>query len=414
VKDAPLSPVTDSIGLRLVILLALLTALDAMAIDMYLPGMPAIAADFGVAYGRIQQTLAIFLAGLAIGQGLYGPVLDRFGRRLPLILGLGIFVAGSLLAAIATSVEWLMAARFLQAIGAAAGLVAPRAIVADSCSLQESARIYSLLMQVMMIAPIVAPLLGGYLLAHGSWRFIFWVLAGLGVIGLVWSIAALPDSLPRAQPVPLSIGNTLSAYARQTRRPVFMAYTLAGGFILGSLFTYISASAFVFTQHFELTATQFSYLFAANSITLVVGGLLSNKALSLWGSPKRITLVGVALHILAGFSLFLLIQADLAGLIAYCVLLGLAIGALGLVFGNLTALTMGDAGKQTGIASALMGVLQYLMSALIGYVVSLAPQDPSLLPLTIATCGCLAALMMVLGSRAKARVADLAAMGLGR
>lgn len=411
-KDAPLSPATPSIGLQLVILLALLTALDAMAIDMYLPGMPAIAADFGVTDGRIQQTLAIFLAGLAIGQGLYGPVLDRFGRRLPLIVGLVIFVAGSLLAAIASSVEWLMAARFLQAIGAAAGLVAPRAIVADRCSLQDSARIYSLLMQVMMIAPIVAPLLGGYVLSHGSWRVIFWVLAGLGVIGTVWSIAALPDSLPRALRSPLSIRHTLVAYGRQMRRPVFMAYTLAGGFILGSLFTYISASAFVFTQHFDFTPTQFSYLFAANSIALVVGGFLSNKALSLGSTPQRVTLVGVVLHVLAGLALFLLIQADGAGLIAYCVLIGLAIGALGLVFGNLTALTMGDAGKQTGTASALMGVLQYLMAAVIGYIVSLGPQGPGLLPLTIATCGCLAALMTLIGGRAAERAPVEAPVGL--
>ncbi|WP_407294033.1 multidrug effflux MFS transporter [Stutzerimonas zhaodongensis] len=413
-KDAPLNPATDSMGLRLVILLALLTALDAMAIDMYLPGMPAIAADFGVTDGRIQQTLAVFLAGLAIGQGLYGPVLDRFGRRLPLILGLGIFVAGSVLAAIAPSVEWLMAARFLQAIGAAGGLVAPRAIVADRCSLQASARIYSLLMQVMMIAPIVAPLLGGYVLAHGSWRLIFWVLAGLGVIGLLWSIASLPDSLPRAQRVPLSLINTLSAYGRQTRRPAFLAYTLAGGFILGSLFTYISASAFVFTQHYGLTPTQFSYLFAANSVALVLGGALSNMALSVWANPQRITLVGVALHVLAGLSLFMLIQTDLAGLISYGLLLGLAIGALGLVFGNLTALTMGDAGKQTGIASALMGVLQYLLSAVIGYVVSLAPQGAGLLPITIATCGCLAALMTVIGGRAAERAPTQAEPELGR
>lgn len=408
-KDPTLNPTVPAIGLGLVILLALLTALDAMAIDMYLPGMPAIASDFGVSDGRIQQTLAIFLAGLAVGQGLYGPVLDRFGRRQPLIIGLVIFVAGSCLAAAATSVEWLMAARFLQAIGAAAGLVAPRAIVADRCTLKDSARIYSLLMQVMMIAPIVAPLLGGWLLVHSSWRFIFWTLAGLGTVGLLWSLVSLPDTLPRTHRVPLSMRNILLGYGRQMRRPVFMAYTLAGGFILGSLFTYISASAFVFTQHFGLTATQFSYLFASNSVALVIGGLLSNQALSRGSNPRIITLFGVALHVLAGLALFIMIQRDLAGLTAYCVLLGLAIGALGLVFGNLTALTMGDAGKQTGTASALMGVLQYLMSAVIGYFVSLAPQGPGLLPATLALCGFMAALLTVIGGRYAGRVLDATA-----
>jgi DHA1 family bicyclomycin/chloramphenicol resistance-like MFS transporter len=398
-KDPTLNPTLPPIGLGLVILLALLTALDALAIDMYLPGMPTIASEFGVPDGRIQQTLAIFLAGLAAGQGLYGPVLDRFGRKWPLILGLVIFVGGSFLAAAATSIEWLMAARFLQAIGAAAGLVAPRAIVADRCTLKESARIYSLLMQVMMVAPILAPLLGGWLLMQGSWRSIFWVLAGLGAVGLLWSLVSLPDTLPRSHRVSLGMCNILLGYGRQMRRPVFMAYTLAGGFILGSLFTYISASAFVFIQHFGFTTTQFSYLFAANSVALVMGGILSNQALSRGGSPQTITLFGVALHALAGFSLFMLIKTDLANLTVYCVMLGIAIGALGLAFGNLTALTMGDAGQQTGTASALMGVLQYLMSAMIGYFVSLAPQGPGLLPITLALCGSMAVLTTVIGGR---------------
>ncbi|WP_462380979.1 multidrug effflux MFS transporter [Pseudomonas sp. Marseille-QA0892] len=412
-KDTTPGPTIPSIGLGLVILLALLTALDAMAIDMYLPGMPAIAKDLGVSDGRIQQTLAIFLAGLAVGQGLYGPILDRFGRRQPLVVGLIIFVAGSCLAATATSVEWLMVARFLQAIGAAAGLVAPRAIVADRCNLTESARVYSLLMQVMMIAPIVAPLLGGWVLAHASWRFIFWALAVLGGLGLLWSLVSLPDTLPRAQRVPLSIRNILVGYGRQVRRPVFMSYALAGGFILGSLFTYISASAFVFIQHFDLTATQFSYLFAVNSVALVIGGMLSNRALARGASPQAITQTGIAIHALAGLVLFLLIQADSAGLAAYCLLLGLAIGALGLVFGNITALTMGDAGKQTGTASALMGLLQYLMSAVIGYLVSFAPQGPGLLPLTLTLCGVLAAVMTALGTRWAERKPD-GAMCMGR
>lgn len=380
----------NTIGLALVLLLALVTALDAMAIDMYLPGMPAMAMDLQVSEGRIQQTLSIFLAGLAVGQSVYGPLLDSFGRRTPLLIGVGIFVAGSALAALAPSIEWLMAARFLQALGAAAGLVTPRAIVADLCTVKESARIFSLLMQVMMIAPITAPLLGGFFLEHGSWRLIFWCLCGLGLAGFVWSLAVLPDSQPKAQRAPLNVGRIMSAYVRQMRRPVFMVYTLAGGFILGSLFTYISASAFIFTQHFTLSPIQFSYLFAANSIALVVGGLISNSLLKRGWSTRAIALAGMGLHALAGAGLFLLAQAGHATLEIYGSLLALAIGALGLVFGNLTALTMADAGKQAGIASALMGVMHYLMSAGVGYVVSFAAAGITSLPATIGVCGALA------------------------
>ena len=388
-----------AISAAMIVLLALLTALDAMAIDMYLPGMPAIARDFGVAPSRIQQTLAVFLAGLALGQGLYGPLLDRYGRRVPLLFGIGIFILGSVLAALAPSVEWLMAARFLQALGAAAGLVTPRAIVADLCTVAESARVFSLLMQVMMIAPIVAPILGSHLLGHGGWRTIFWTLAGLGAAGLLWGLKSLPDSLPRAQRVPLNAATIARAYGRQAAHIPFLAYALAGGLVLGSLFSYISGSAFIFTQHFALTPTQFSLLFASNSVALVLGGQLGN-ALQGRGLPEqRILVLGLGIHTAAGLALAVSVQAGAAPLPVYAGLLALAIGSLGLVFGNLTALTMAEAGAQAGVASALMGMLQYLLSAIVGYVVSLAEAATAALPWSIAACGVLAMLLCRIGGR---------------
>lgn len=345
----------SAIGIALVILLALLTALDAMAIDMYLPGMPMIAQTYGVSAGSVQQTLSVFLAGLALGQCLYGPLLERFGRRMPLMVGLVIFVAGSVGAALAPTLEWLLVARFAQAIGAAAGLVAPRAIVADLCDVKSSARIFSLLMQVMMVAPVLAPMMGGFLLEHGGWRGIFWVLAVFGGIGLVWSLVAIPESLAPERRTPLNAGSVMRGYLAQSRRRVFMAYTLAGGFVLGSLFTYISAAAFVFTEHFGMTPTHFSYLFAANSVGLILGGTLANKLAGRGMTPAQVTLVGLGLHALAGALLFLAVMADMATLEIYGVLLAVAIGALGLVFGNLTALTMNAGGARAGVASAQIG-----------------------------------------------------------
>lgn len=394
------SPASSShtLGISLILLLALLTALDAMAIDMYLPGMPFIAVDFEASAGRIQQTLSVFLAGLAIGQGIYGPLLDRFGRRLPLLIGVIIFILGSVLAALAPSVEWLLAARFLQALGAAAGLVTPRAIVADLCSLAESSRIFSLLMQVMMIAPILAPLIGSYLLDHGGWRFIFWVLASLGTLGLLWGWRTIPDSLPVADRSPLEIKPILQAYGQSLRHRVFMAYTLSGGFILGSLFIYISASAFVFTQHFELSPSQFSVLFATNSICLVLGGFVSNALLKRNMAARHIALFGILLHALTGLLLFTLTRDAGISLPTYAGLLALAIGSLGLVFGNLTALTMNHAGHHAGVASALMGMLHYLLAAVLGYLVSLLAQGIGLLPLAIGICGLLALLACLWGA----------------
>ncbi|SHF75594.1 MFS transporter, DHA1 family, bicyclomycin/chloramphenicol resistance protein [Lampropedia hyalina DSM 16112] len=396
-------PQGNRLGTGLILLLALLTALDAMAIDLYLPGMPFMATDLGVGAGRIQQTLSIFLIGLAVGQCIYGPLLDCYGRRLPLLLGVVVFVAGSILAATAPTIEWLMLARLLQALGAAAGLVVPRAMVADLCTMTEAARAFSLLMQVMMIAPIAAPLLGGYLLGHGSWRFLFWVLAFMGGVGLLWAWRSLPESLPVAARVPLDWRSIWRGYTRQLCHAVFMGYTLASGFVLGSLFAYISGSAFIFTQYYALTPVQFSYLFAANSLCIVAGGQISNWLLRR-SSVQRVMGVGMLLHGVAALALWLVVAQGQASVWSYAGLLALAVGALGLVFGNLTALTMGHASGQAGVASSLMGALQYAISAVIGYLLSLAASGPVALPMGMALCAA-GAVLASLYAQWRARIA---------
>lgn len=392
---------TNSVGLgtSLVILLALLTALDAMAIDMYLPGMAAIADGLAVSAGSAQQTLAVFLAGLALGQFIYGPLLDCFGRRMPLMLGLSAFVAGSVAAALSPTLEWLLAARFVQALGAAAGLVAPRAVVSDRCDITAAARVFSLLMQVMMIAPVLAPMLGGWLLGFAGWRSIFWVLAALGVAGMVWTYLSLPETLPPERRASLHIGSVTRAYWRQVVRPVFITYTLAGGFVLGSLFTYISGSAFIFTQYFALSPSSFSYLFAANSVALIGGGTLATLAAARGVSPAAVTRIGLGLHVLAAAALCLMVALNAVLLVGYALLLAWAIGALGLVFGNLTALTLNDGGEQAGVASALMGTLHYLVAAGVGYLANLVTQGLGVVPTSIVICGTLALMLCAFAER---------------
>ncbi len=188
---------------------------------MYLPAFPTVATSLDITPGQVQQTLTIFLIGLGIGQGLYGPFLDRFGRRPPLLIGIALFTIGSLAAALSTSFEGLLLARFLQALGAAAGSVASRAVVTDTCDPQNSARIYSMLMQVMMIAPITAPMLGGLILLYGEWHLIFWVLALFGIICGLFTIRLLPETLPVERRVPLSMRSIVRNYAMQLSNPSF-------------------------------------------------------------------------------------------------------------------------------------------------------------------------------------------------
>lgn len=378
------------IRVGLLILLALLTALDAIAIDMYLPAMPAIADSFAVDAGRIQHTLSVFLAGLAIGQALYGPLLDRYGRRAPLIVGMLLFIVGSVASALSTSPEMLMLARFVQALGAAAGLVTPRAIVSDMCSMTESSKIYSVLMQVMMIAPILAPVTGSMVLQAGSWQAIFWLLSLFGVIALLWCLCGVPETLSPQARTWLDVRTLWRVYAGLLTQRNFMAFTLAGGFILVSLFTWISASSFILTGTFSLSPTTFSYLFAMNAIMLIVGGFLSNLLLKNGHTEMALTRAGIAVHILAGCVLFIAALASAASLPLFVAAIAIGMGALGLVFGNLTALTMQQAKHQAGVASSIMGALQYLLSSVIGFAYSKWSVGLESLPLALALCGAIA------------------------
>lgn len=384
------TPGLARISVGLLILLALLTALDAIAIDMYLPAMPAIANSFAVDAGRIQHTLSVFLAGLAIGQALYGPLLDRYGRRVPLIVGMLLFIAGSVASALSTSPEMLTLARFIQALGAAAGLVTPRAIVSDICSVTESSKIYSVLMQVMMIAPILAPVIGGMVLQAGSWQMIFWLLTLFGGIALLWCLCGLPETLSPQARTRLDAATLWRVYAGLLTQRDFMAFTLAGGFILGSLFTWISASSFILTGTFLLSPTTFSYLFAMNSIMLIGGGFLSNLLLKRGHTEIALTRTGITIHVLAGSILFIAALAGAASLTLFVVAIAIGMGALGLVFGNLTALTMQQAKHQAGVASSIMGALQYLLSSIIGFAYSKWSVGLESLPLTLALCGAIA------------------------
>ncbi|ENX15640.1 hypothetical protein F895_02186 [Acinetobacter sp. CIP 64.2] len=383
---APISKISWS----LLLLLSLFTVLDALAIDIYLPAFPLLAESFATTAGQIQLTLSVFLIGLAIGQGIYGPLLDRFGRRNPLLIGIAIFILGSLLAAIAPNIEWLLAARFLQAIGASAGLVVPRAIISDVCDAKTSAKNFSILMQVMMIIPIIAPLFGSLILRIGSWHLIFYTLAALGALLLLWGTQAIPETLKPQYRQSLQFAAIKTSYQTLALNQKFMAYTLAGGSILGGFFVYLSQSPFIFIQHYHIHNEGFSTLFAANAIGLIILGQVSIILLKRW-SAQQLLILGMC--IFSGASLILLLSVSLStlSLWQYVALLGLSIWSTGFIFGNVTALTMQQSPQHlTGAASSLMGLLQYALASLIGLIVSLFEINISLLPASLFVCGMIA------------------------
>ncbi len=318
---------------------------------------------------------------------MYGPLLDRFGRKPPLLIGIGLFILGSLFAALTTSFAGLLVARFLQAIGAAAGSVASRAVVTDTCDPQSSARIYSMLMQVMMIAPITAPMLGGLILLYGEWHFIFWLLAFFGIICAAFTVRLLPETLAVERRVPLSMRSIVRNYAIQLSNPSFFFYTLATSCTLGCLFIYINNSPFVFIEMFALSPTQFSYIFAANALVMIAISQINLRLLKFY-SVRGVLFIGLGGFIVIGLLLLGIVQLGWAALWNYSILLGLGMAMLGLITGNLTALTMAHTQQHAGIASALMGLIQFLLAATIGFIASISAA-PTLytLPLALLVLG---------------------------
>ena len=384
--------------MKLIFLLASLSALVAAAIDMYLPAFPTVAISLDISEGQVQQTLTVFLVGLGIGQGLYGPFLDRFGRRPPLLFGIALFTIGSLAAAMSTSFESLLVARFLQAIGAAAGSVASRAVVTDTCDPQNSARFYSMLVKVMMVAPITAPLLGGLILLYGEWHLIFWVLTGLGIFSGLFTIRWLPETLPVERRVPLSMRSIVRNYAIQISNPSFFFYTMATSCTLGCLFIYLNNAPFIFINMFGLTPNQFSYIFASNAMLMIAISQVNLRLLKLY-SATQIVFVGLGGFMVIGTLLMSLVQLDWQALWSYSILLGMGIAMLGMITGNLTAMTMAHTQQHAGIASALMGFMQFVLAATIGFIASIIAA-PSLLtmPIALLVLGLAAMGMCLLGS----------------
>lgn len=397
-----MTPTAQSISLRLIILLASLNALVAAAIDMYLPAYPAIGADLQISAGQVQQTLTVFLVGLAVGQGVYGPLLDRYGRRHPLLVGVLLFTLGSALAALAHSFELLLLARFIQALGAAAGSVTPRAIVADTCDVDTAARVFSMLMQIMMIAPITAPIIGGAMLLVGPWQLIFWVLVVAGVLSGLFSLRMLPETLPVDRRVPISIRGILRNYFKLLAHPRFLLFTLASSFTVGALFTYISNSPFVFIQQYGLSPGQYSLVFAASASAMILTGQINLRLLRLY-KPLEVLYMGLAGLIGASATLGVLVLTGLADVWSYAVILGLGLSMLGMITGNLTAVTMGYARQFAGIASSLMGMLQFLLAGLLGFVINLTPATLLTLPAAMTGFGLAAFALCYLASRAPLR-----------
>lgn len=365
---------------RLIVVLAMLSAFAPFSTDMYLPAFSQMAAAYQTDHGRIEATLSTFFLGLAFGQALYGPVIDRFGRRLPLLGGVVVFIVATLGCLLTRDIEVFTGLRFLQAIGGCAGMIIGRAVVHDLYGPRESARVLSLLLMLMTLAPIVAPLLGGWILAVAGWQWIFLALLAFAVLCgvLVWQL--VPETLPPERRVPLDAGSILRAYGSLLRRPAFLVPTLTGGLTFSALFAYITGSPFVFMDHFGLSEQQYGWVFGCTALGLVAGGQLNRMLLRSLSVPKVLG-VALAVNVLAGVALVAVASTTHPG--ALLVPLWFMVASLGLISGNTAAIAMSSSGQHPGTASALIGMLQFVCAFVVSSLVAAAPKG-SAYPMTIA------------------------------
>ena len=348
--------------------LGLLSAFGPISLDLYLPALPGIGADLGASDAATQGTLSGALAGLAVGQLIAGPLSDRVGRRRPLLVGLAGFAVMSVACALAPGIHALIAARVAQGLCGAAGVVVARAVVRDAYPDDRIARVFSLLMLVNGLAPVLAPLLGGGLLHLMPWRGLFWVLALIGVTIGVLTALVLPETLPPEQRHAGGLRVLGAAVREVTRDRLFVGATVTLGLTAAALFAYISLSSFVLQASYGLSASAFSAVFATNSVGLVLAGRLSVLLLRRFDSY---VVLGAGLTTMTAGSTVLLIAAVAGwGLPGLLPPLFVAIASVGIVLPNGTALALVRHRRSAGTASALLGALQYLAGALVGPAVS--------------------------------------------
>lgn len=370
-----------------ILLLAALTALGPLSIDMYLPGLPAIASGLHADDGTAQLTLASYFIGLALGQILYGPLSDHFGRKPPLLLGLGVYLLASIGCALASSIEALIALRFIQALGGCAGMVIARAVVRDRCEPRMAAQVYSSLVLVMGIAPILAPLLGSWIVGVSSWRAIFGLLAVFALLCLIAMHYLLPESRPAKQDQRFHLGDTLVAYRALLRDRHFMGYALTGGLAVAGLFAYITGSPIVMMKVYGLSPTQYSLTFGSIAACYIIASQFNARALKNHSIDQLLQRATLMLALASGVLLLTsLLTHPPFWLLVGCIYLYLM--SLGFAAPNSTAGALAHHGAQAGLASALMGTMQFGIATVAGVLMGIW-HDGSSLPLasTLAFCG---------------------------
>lgn len=344
------------------LILGLLSAIGPFAIDMYLPALPTIREALRTDVDTAQMSLMVFFAAVGAGQLVYGPVSDMLGRKPPIYFGLVLFALGSIGCATASDIHTLIAFRFVQGLGACAGMVIPRAIVRDMHTGHEAARLMSLLMLVFSVSPILAPLTGSLVIRLASWRGIFWTVAGAAVLGLVLAGTALKETRPREARVDSNLRTALSAYGTLLRDWHYLGLVFICSFGVSSFFAYLANSSFVLIDHYGLSPSLYGLAFSVNAVAFIGAAQFTGKLGARYGLA-RVVLAAVIGYSSVMVALLLLNIAGVDKLGVMMALLFVGYGFLGLVIPSSAVLALEDHGKIAGTAAALLGTMQFATGA---------------------------------------------------
>jgi DHA1 family bicyclomycin/chloramphenicol resistance-like MFS transporter len=349
--------------LRNAITLGLLSAIGPFAIDMYLPALPAIGRSLHASTSAVQMSLTVFFIALSLGQSIYGPLSDMVGRKAPLYFGLALFSIGSIGCALAPNIQVLIAFRFVQGLGACAGMVIPRAVVRDLHTGIDATRLMSLLMLVFSISPILAPLTGSFVIQLGGWRSVFWVVLVAAAVGCL-ILTTVAETRPPAERVNSSLRGALAAYGSLLRDRHFLGLAFIGAFGISSFFVYLSNSPFVLIEHYQLSPRLYSLYFSANAASFFALAQLNAWLASRFGL-RRLVRTAVTVYAVVMLTLLTLFAAGIDRLDVLAALLFVGFGCLGLVIPTTAVLALEDHGAIAGTASALIGTVQFVTGAII-------------------------------------------------
>jgi len=373
--------------IQLILILGSLTALGPFSIDMYLPGFSGIATDLHTTVAKVSMSLSSYFIGISAGQLLYGPLLDRFGRKKPLFIGLLVYILASLGCIYVADIDTFIFLRFIQAIGSCAATVASVAMVRDLFPVKDIPKVFSLLMLVLGLSPMLAPTIGGYVTEDFGWHIVFLILMCMGIAILIAAQLGLPNSYKPDTSISLRPKPIISNFMKVLKEPQFYTYAFTGSIAFSGLFTYVAASPIVFMDIYHVDAKTYGWIFAFMSVSFIGSSQLNSLLLKKFSSEQMI-LAALILQSVISIIFLLLSVNNLLGLYETIAMLFLFLGCLGISNPNTAGLTMAPFAKNAGSASALMGAIQLGLGALASFAVGVFVKDsvaPMVLIMTVTT-----------------------------